>query len=159
MNSKNWRYTGEVSKEDRPINSLLDTNILFDQNRPNVPISKDSEAELKKIILRRLKEKQFDNFIPKKKEDTVFEDNEKVESESQYEEDMTKEEMVELFWEIDAELNKICNFGNNCVIGVEKINEKKIFEEKKIDRKKENRKKKTEKLLKEMKKNKNVKIY
>lgn len=152
---KNWKYVGEVTKQNRPTDSLLRANILFDQVRPTVPQSKDTETELRKLVEQRIKEKEFDNFIPKKKKEIIFEDKEDNINEEV--EEMTKEEMVELFWKIDEELNGLSSFGISCVGGIEKVNEKKIFDDKKVV-KKSNKKKEEEKLVKKLKKNKNVKV-
>ncbi|KAM0675305.1 u3 small nucleolar ribonucleoprotein MPP10 [Gurleya vavrai] len=152
MHNDNWQHRGEVSKKDRPTDSLLNTHILFDQSRPTNPIQKDTETLLKNIVKRRLKEKNFDNFIEKKK-DLFLEDIEEIQ-ESEESDEMTKEEMVKLFWNIDSELAKMCDFGNQTSFGVVE-NDKKMFEEKKEKRK---RNKKEENIVKELKKNKNVKF-
>ncbi|KAM0688503.1 U3 snoRNP protein [Conglomerata obtusa] len=153
---KEWKHRGEVTKEDRPLDSLLSTKILFDQSRPLIPVSTDIETVLKKIVKRRLREKKFDNFIEKNTD--VFnekqEDEEIIVEEDASDDEMTKEEMIELFWTIDGELGKMCDFGNISTIGVAK-NVKKIFEEKIVKKKKG---RKDAQIIKELKKNKNVKF-
>lgn len=151
MASKNWKNIGEVTKTDRPINSLLSAKIDFDQRKPFLPVSADIEVELKKLVKQRIKEKNYDNFKPTKIENKIFEDV-KEEDVEEYEEDMTKEEMIALFWKIDNELTKMCDFSNFCALGVEK-DEKKIFEERKKPKKN-----KDEKIIKELAKNRNVRI-
>lgn len=157
MSNKNWKLLGEVQKQNRPTDSLLNMNINFAQTRPSVPQSTTTENELKQLIIKRIKSKEFDNYIFKKDIDQVFSDenkNDESESESDGNEDMTKEEMINLFWEIDADLAKICDFGSSYATGIEKIKEKNIFDEKKIDK----NKKTDEKILRELKKKRNVTV-
>lgn len=146
MTQKNWRHLGEVTKKDRPVDSLLKCDIDFDQQRPHIAIAKDTEAILQKIVQRRLKEKDFDNFI-QKKEDVFLQDDSEASEVS--DDNLTKEEMTDLFWVVDNELSKMSDFGGT-TIGV--LKDEKVFEEKK---------KKTKKIdedVKNLKKNKNVKF-
>lgn len=152
MATKNWKNIGEVTKSDRPINSLLTSKIDFKQKAPLSSISAEAEDELRILVKHRIKEKNYDNFKPVIKTNDVFEKTEIVDDDVEYEEDMSKEEMIELFWKIDNELSKICDFSNFCALGVEK-NEKKIFDEKKVSNKV-----KDAKVLKNLAKNKNVRI-
>lgn len=149
MSNKNWKYLGEVEKINRPANSLLDLDIHFDQARPAVPLSADLEKELRGIVAVRLKARQFDNFVRREVPDAVFE---AVEEDAADDEDMAREEMVDLFWEIDAELSRMCDFGGVYALGIEKTREKNIFAEKKrVGRG-------NEKILRDLRKKRNVRV-
>ncbi|EJW04971.1 hypothetical protein EDEG_00088 [Edhazardia aedis USNM 41457] len=178
----NWKYLGEVTKINRPKDSLLDNDISFEQVNSIISYSKDIENEFKKIVDDSLSEKRFDNFILnlKKEENNIFSDTAECESDPKSDDElinndgMTKDEMVSLFWEIDNELNSICDFSGSCLFGVEKVTEIPKSVIKNDNKKDENttdnifskdtpgkpvkKRKNATKLVKQLKKTKNVKV-
>ena len=55
LDRKPWQLTGEVSKQQRPVNSLLEAELDFDRaTRPAPVVTQEATTELEELIKRRV---------------------------------------------------------------------------------------------------------
>lgn len=149
-----WSHKGEVKSTDRPKNSLLQSDYDFKQTAPLIT-NTDIEDELFKIAQHRIRAKNFDNYKITKnsiKEEEVpkYEDSDASEDID----DLTENEMQALFWQINKELDLICD-EVDFVYGIEKM---KGDVEKGTVKMKTRIERRDEKMKKKLAKNKNVTI-
>ncbi|TBT97245.1 hypothetical protein CWI39_3079p0010 [Hamiltosporidium magnivora] len=108
-----WKYKGEVEGRERPKGSLLNQEIQFDQTKPLIPILEEN-FDIRKVVIERIKERKYDNWILQKKEENInegIEDNEENKDITNIEDDnLSKEEMRELFSLIDKQLLQITDY-------------------------------------------------
>lgn len=105
---KEWKYMGEVDVNKRPKDSLLTQNeIDFEQGPPLVPFSSKQNDEIERITLQRIRERTFDNHM--------YSTAQKVEvvEEVYATEDLEIKDIIALYNEIEGDLMKITDFGNN----------------------------------------------
>lgn len=108
VEAKEWKYMGEVDTRKRPKNSLLkQEEIDFEQGPPLIPFSCKQNDEIERITLQRIREGTFDNH--------TYNTKEKVEvMEEVYDtEDLEIKDIICLYNEIEGDLMKITDFGNN----------------------------------------------
>ncbi|ANB11880.1 Mpp10p [Sugiyamaella lignohabitans] len=68
---KSWAVRGEVKAKDRPLDSLIETDLDFERNAKPVPvITQEVTESLEDMIRRRIKNEQFDD-IPRRLPDTL----------------------------------------------------------------------------------------
>jgi U3 small nucleolar RNA-associated protein MPP10 len=164
VKSKEWKYLGEIDSKSRPINSLLDQEgIQFEQNNPILQLSRAEDNEIEKMVIRRVREKKFDNFVFKGEDERVFE-TECSEDNEYSKNDLSKTEIYELYSLIDNELNRISDFGGSHLFTDGCIKKKEDSRDKSVDNnvfdeeKKKKVTKKNSEAINVLKKNKNVKI-
>lgn len=105
---REWQYQGEVDIKKRPKNSLLTNgDIEFEQGVPLAPFSSKQNDEIERITLQRIREGTFDNH--------TYNTMQKVEVvEETYETaDLEINEILSLYNEIEGDLMRMTDFGNN----------------------------------------------
>ncbi|EMS13316.1 U3 small nucleolar ribonucleoprotein subunit [Entamoeba histolytica HM-3:IMSS] len=66
MKEKHWSMLGEIKGEERPVDSLVDLDIDFQNtNRPPPPMTKEQTLSLEDLIRRRIKEQSWDDVVRK----------------------------------------------------------------------------------------------
>lgn len=71
IGAKPWELAGEAKSKDRPINSLLESDLDFERSRKPAPvITQDVTDTLEDMIKRRIKKNDFDD-IPRRLPDTL----------------------------------------------------------------------------------------
>ncbi|KAH9412122.1 hypothetical protein HK407_01g00130 [Ordospora pajunii] len=108
VKDKEWRHMGEVDKTKRPKDSLLaQKEIDFRQGPPLVPFSSKQNDEIERVTLKRIREGTFDNYEYKIKQVIeVVDDVDSVECEE-------ANDIIALYNEIEGDLMKMVDFGNN----------------------------------------------
>ncbi|KAI5169794.1 hypothetical protein PAEPH01_1002 [Pancytospora epiphaga] len=104
---KDWKYAGETRASARPKNALLDIDIDFDTTLLNIPLTNEQNSEIFKHVLQRFKEKTFDNYEFTSAchiAEVSLPDIQKCE---------TNKEILSLYENIENELRKITDWGND----------------------------------------------
>lgn len=61
---KDWRLKGEVQSKDRPLNSLIDTNLQFKRSTaPDQTNTEEQNSEIEKIIQQRILDQLYDDRV------------------------------------------------------------------------------------------------
>ncbi|KAF7682894.1 U3 small nucleolar RNA-associated protein MPP10 [Astathelohania contejeani] len=158
IKEKEWKYLGEVDSKKRPVNSLLTLDeVAFDQNKPTIILNENMEA-WEKMVLRKVKDKEFSNYKYSKI-------NPNIDNEVEFDMvdaapcELDKDELTELFEEIDHELTKMTDIGGAMVGVFSQTEEEKEEVVEKINIKKKQKKtKRDNKDLKYLRQKKNVTI-
>lgn len=107
VEKKNWMHSGEVKASARPQNSLLNADVEFDTAIFNVPISAEQSSEIQRYINQRFKEKTFDNYEFQEAKEKIVEEVYDVEMVE------TNKEIIELYDELERELLRMTDYGND----------------------------------------------
>lgn len=102
---KKWDLKGEVKSSNRPVNSLLETDVEFDTRLINVPITKEENATLFKYIAQRYRERTFDNYDFKKIKPEIKEETYDLEPIE------TNKEIFELYDKIESAVRAMLDYG------------------------------------------------
>lgn len=142
---KEWYYTGEVTKKNRPINSLLKTTeIEFKQITPNF-LPKEEEDKLKKIFLQKIKNEEYCNLIIKQSKEEISDSLSESDTHSDTLSDTNIEEALQ---GMEIDIRQMSDYNENIAnFPLEKTIKKEI-KKNHINGKKH--------LLKKLKRNKNV---
>ncbi|KAL1935568.1 hypothetical protein VTP01DRAFT_4708 [Rhizomucor pusillus] len=117
INEKHWTLRGEINAKARPVNSLLEEDLEFDQSVKPVPvITQETTSALEEMIKKRILDNQFDDverkadptakpFLPSKRVEISDEKSQKSLAEL-YEEEYIKQKTNDQTNEKDEALKK-----------------------------------------------------
>ncbi len=107
VSKKDWKYGGESRASGRKKNSLMDLDVDFETAIFNVPFSPEENTAIQRYINQRYREKTFDNYEFVEKKEKIVEEIYDVEVCE------TNKEIIALYEEIEKELKKLVDYGND----------------------------------------------